>query len=288
MVYIVVLALTKASIISMYIHIFRSSVTFRRWSYAVLTLLVVNTATITPLTIVSCRPIQYFWDKDIKGGTCLDINALAYAHSGTAIVFDVIIITMPIGVLRQLNMPRRRKLQIGIMFAFGGLGLIATVLRLQSLLSFGNSLDPTVDYVPVVYWTTGELAAGIVCSSMPAIRKLLEKPLRSVVDSAKSRRTKASGATPLRPSNAWNRTPKSLSQEWSTASKSVGREQYKHIEATTPGVQRPPRFDEESGSDHFLPIQGGDEASDEVLRPMPLFGRIPKPRRVSAMSTSWI
>ncbi|KAM0323755.1 hypothetical protein ACHAQA_008692 [Verticillium albo-atrum] len=175
-VYIVVLALTKASIISMYIHIFRSSDAFRRWSYAVLSLLILSTVIITPLTIVSCRPIQFFWNKDIKGGTCLDVNALAYAHSGAAIIFDVIIITMPIRMLWRLNMAIRRKIQIGVMFAIGGFGLIATVLRLQSLLVFGKSLDPTVDYVPVVYWTTGELAAGIVCSCLPAIRKLLEKP----------------------------------------------------------------------------------------------------------------
>ncbi|PNH28256.1 hypothetical protein VD0002_g3058 [Verticillium dahliae] len=221
-VYVAVLALTKASIILMYIHIFRSSITFRRWSYAVLSMLILSTIIITPLTIVSCRPVQFFWDRDIKGGTCLDINALAYAHSAIAIFFDIIIITMPIGMLWRLNMPTNRKFQIGIMFAIGGFGLIATVLRLQSLLVFGSSLDPTADYVPVVYWTTGELAAGIICSCLPAIRKLLDKSTRRLVDSVKLRSIKKTGLTPLSPSAASHGAHKLLSRDCSSGSKSAG------------------------------------------------------------------
>ncbi|KAG7118744.1 hypothetical protein HYQ44_005887 [Verticillium longisporum] len=221
-VYVAVLALTKASIILMYIHIFRSSITFRCWSYAILSMLILSTIIITPLTIVSCRPVRFFWDRDVKGGTCVDINALAYAHSAIAILFDIIIITMPIGMLWRLNMPTTRKLQIGVMFAIGGFGLIATVLRLQSLLVFGSSLDPTADYVPVVYWTTGELAAGIICSCLPAIRKLLEKPTRRLVDSVKLRRIKKTGLTPLSPSAASHGAHKLLSRDCSSGSKSAG------------------------------------------------------------------
>ncbi|KAH6706866.1 integral membrane protein [Verticillium dahliae] len=264
-VYVAVLALTKASIILMYIHIFRSSITFRRWSYAVLSMLILSTIIITPLTIVSCRPVQFFWDRDIKGGTCLDINALAYAHSAIAIFFDIIIITMPIGMLWRLNMPTNRKFQIGIMFAIGGFGLIATVLRLQSLLVFGSSLDPTADYVPVVYWTTGELAAGIICSCLPAIRKLLDKSTRRLVDSVKLRSIKKTGLTPLSPSAASHGAHKLLSRDCSSGSKSAGTNGYEQMEDTS-GSLRADGIDAESGSDQFLPIQGVYEPPDEVLR----------------------
>jgi hypothetical protein len=63
------------------------------------------------------------------------------------------------------------------------------MIRLKSLLSFGNSLDPTCkasqpnfesmsqpiigDYVNVVIWTIVELAVAMVCSCFPAIRNLL-------------------------------------------------------------------------------------------------------------------
>ncbi|KAH7353624.1 integral membrane protein [Plectosphaerella cucumerina] len=306
-VYIVVLALTKASIIWMYIHIFRTSKTFRNWSHGVLALLALSTLIITPLTIFSCRPLRFFWNKDIRGGTCLDVNALAYAHSGMAIVFDVIIITMPIGMLWRLNMALRRKLLIGVMFAIGGFGLIATVLRLQTLLVFGNSLDPTFDYVPVLLWTTAELAAGIVCTCLPAIRKLLEKPMRRLIDSTRSHRQNHSGETPATPSAAgFLREPKSF-HDWSTGASSTRSDpldtRSDMMDTITSRIEdeEPPAFrDIESGPRDFPPLRGMDDAPRKApygprynwLREHGYSNRssswIPRPQRVSAIGTSWI
>jgi hypothetical protein len=47
------------------------------------------------------------------------------------------------------------------------------MIRLHSLAGFKISLDPTWDYTNVVIWTGAELAAGIVCASLPAVRQLL-------------------------------------------------------------------------------------------------------------------
>jgi hypothetical protein len=52
-------------------------------------------------------------------------------------------------------------------------GCITTIIRLHSLAGFKISLDPTWDYTNVVIWTGAELAAGIVCASLPAVRQLL-------------------------------------------------------------------------------------------------------------------
>ena len=72
-------------------------------------------------------------------------------------------------------MSRKKKFFIGIMFAVGGLGLIATIIRLKTLSAFGDLTDPSWSYVPLVYWTTVELAAGIVASCLPSVRILLER-----------------------------------------------------------------------------------------------------------------
>jgi hypothetical protein len=47
------------------------------------------------------------------------------------------------------------------------------VIRLRALANFRISIDPTWDYTDVSIWTGAELAAGIVCASLPAIRQLL-------------------------------------------------------------------------------------------------------------------
>lgn len=55
-------------------------------------------------------------------------------------------------------------------------GCVITIIRLHALSSFGISLDPTWDYTVVVIWTGAELAAGMVCASLPAVRQLLTLP----------------------------------------------------------------------------------------------------------------
>lgn len=52
-------------------------------------------------------------------------------------------------------------------------GCIVSAVRLRILLGFGNSIDPTWDYVFVVIWTAIELGVAIVLSCLPAIRVLL-------------------------------------------------------------------------------------------------------------------
>lgn len=291
----------------MYIHIFRTSKTFRNWSYLVLGLIALSTLIITPLTIFSCRPVQFFWDKNIKGGTCLDVNALAYAHSGVAIVFDIIIITMPIGMLFRLNMALRRKLLIGVMFAIGGFGVIATVLRLQTLLVFGNSLDPTFDYIPVIVWTTAELAAGIICTCLPAIRKLLEKPMRRFIDSTWSNKRNPSGDMPQTPSAAAFLKDQNSFHDWSTGASSTRSgpsdtmsSRTDPMDTITSRIEEEKPGDIESGPGGILAMMGSEDAPRRApygprynwLRehgyPNRSSSWIPRPQRMSAMSTTWI
>ncbi|ROW01257.1 hypothetical protein VMCG_05955 [Cytospora schulzeri] len=174
-IYIIVLTITKASILCMYLRIFWAYPPFQITCYVVLAFVIVSSAAITIATIVSCEPVRFFWNRDLPGGSCLDVTALAYANSGLAVAQDLIITLLPIYMLWSLNMSRKKKFFIGIMFAVGGLGLIATIVRLKTLSAFGDMTDPAWSYVPLVYWTTVELAAGIVASCLPSVRILLER-----------------------------------------------------------------------------------------------------------------
>ncbi|KAL8408572.1 hypothetical protein RB594_007128 [Gaeumannomyces avenae] len=171
--YIVTLALIKVSILTFYLRLFKH---YRGFRIAVIISLVVTTLSsiiIPVLTILSCRPVERFWDRDIKRGSCLSIPRLAYANSGLAIIQDVVIITFPILLVAGLEaMTRRKKMYVAGMFGVGGLGCIATILRLSTLEGFGDSIDPSWDYLPVTYWTSIELAAGFIVSCMPAFRTL--------------------------------------------------------------------------------------------------------------------
>ncbi|KAJ4288928.1 hypothetical protein N0V90_011269 [Kalmusia sp. IMI 367209] len=156
-VYTIVLGLIKASLVLFYLEIFPSP-RVRIVGHMILGWIVVNSLIIFLLTVFNCRPVNAFWDRDLKG-KCIDINALAYANSGSAITQDIVLLIFPLTCIRQLKMERHRKVAVGLMFAIGTL----------------TTIDPTWDYVPVTIWTEIELACGYVCVSLPAIRVLLSR-----------------------------------------------------------------------------------------------------------------
>lgn len=119
--YVVVLSVTKLSILFFYLRIFQSRYWFCVQVWATVALICVSTSIISVMTIFQCRPIPYFWDRDIKGGGCLDLNALAYANSAMSMAQDVIITLLPLREVLKLNMSLHKKVITTLMFALGGL-----------------------------------------------------------------------------------------------------------------------------------------------------------------------
>ncbi|KAF3003525.1 hypothetical protein E8E13_005436 [Curvularia kusanoi] len=169
--YVITLGLVKASLIAFYLQVFHER-RFRIACWIVLGFIALTTIIIQFLTIFACTPIESFWDRDIKG-KCLDVGAIGFANSALAITQDIIILIMPMPSLFKLQLKPWRKIAVTLMFAVGAFGCITTIIRLRALAGFKISLDPTWDYVTVIIWTGAELAACIVCASLPAVRQLL-------------------------------------------------------------------------------------------------------------------
>ena len=71
--------------------------------------------------VLSCAPIQYFWDKTIRNGHCINENSLSYGISAANIITDILVLVMPIPWLWKLQMPMTRKLAVIGMFLLGSL-----------------------------------------------------------------------------------------------------------------------------------------------------------------------
>ncbi|KAL3421662.1 CFEM domain-containing protein [Phlyctema vagabunda] len=169
--HVVVLGLAQIALILFYLRHFPQA-WFRCTAFLVMGLIASSTVAMLILTLIQCRPIPYLWHKDIRSGTCLDPNTLAFAKAGLSIGLNIITITLPIPVLAGMTFVRQVKISILLMFTIGSFGCIASIFHLQSLLSVKNSNDTTWDRVPAFIWTTIELATALVCSCLPAIRQL--------------------------------------------------------------------------------------------------------------------
>lgn len=179
--YVVVLCLLKVSLVLFYLEIFVVIPRFKTFAYLTLAFILINSVVVLFVTIFACRPISLFWNRDIKNGTCINVQALAYTISGSALVQDIMLLVLPLCFICKLQIKRHRKIAISLMFAVGTFGAVATLMRLPSLSTFKISIDPTWDYVPMMTWSQLELAACFICVSLPSIRILFAKIVPTTV-----------------------------------------------------------------------------------------------------------
>lgn len=71
-------------------------------------------------TFLICIPAEFFWDKSV-GGTCLDSLALWFANAALNIVTDIAILIIPLRIILQIQLPRKQKMWLVLVFAIGGM-----------------------------------------------------------------------------------------------------------------------------------------------------------------------
>jgi len=115
-----VIGFTKMAILLLYLRVF-SSKSFR---LVVITSLLVVAAYIPAFALAvafHCIPISFGWTgwTGETQGHCINLNAFAWAHAATNIVFDVFIIVLPVPQLLHLRLGRRKKIHVLLMFSVG-------------------------------------------------------------------------------------------------------------------------------------------------------------------------
>jgi hypothetical protein len=62
---------------------------------------------------------------------------------------------------------------------------VVSALRLQSLIHFGASENPTWDQADVIHWSNIEINVGIICACMPSLRIMLVRMFPKMLGSTK-------------------------------------------------------------------------------------------------------
>ena len=69
---------------------------------------------------LNCIPVAKFWDDSIQG-FCLNKTHLWFSNASMHISTDIAILIIPIPALMAVDLPRKQKIVLMIMFALGGL-----------------------------------------------------------------------------------------------------------------------------------------------------------------------
>ncbi|KAH6892391.1 hypothetical protein B0T10DRAFT_559979 [Thelonectria olida] len=176
--YMVAEMLVQMSLLAFYIRVFPgASVFVRRASWALMGVVACFGIANTCSMIFQCTPIPFFWkgwSGEVKG-RCIDINLFSWIRAAIEIAIDVAILSLPLPSVVKLQMNWKKKVQVLIMFALGFVITIISIIRLQSLIQFSKTSNPTFDNSPAIYWSVLECDMFIICACMPAIRSVLSK-----------------------------------------------------------------------------------------------------------------
>ncbi|MCJ1358338.1 MAG: hypothetical protein MMC33_008337 [Icmadophila ericetorum] len=163
--------LTKLSILYFYTRIFPAR-QFRVITIICSALVISWYIVLVFLVCFGCRPIQFYWDKSIRGGYCVNENDLSYGTTAANVVMDLIVLLLPIPSLWALHMPAGRRISLVFLFLLGGFVCIASIVRIP-LLTDLNPLDVTWTVLAAGTWLQVETNLGIVCACLPTMRPLI-------------------------------------------------------------------------------------------------------------------
>lgn len=91
--------------------------------------------------LFQCHPVQKSWRPNIKG-TCLPNDKTFYPMAANSIVFDILVILMPIPLLWSTNIDPRKKAVLAFLFAMFAFTTVCSFLRMGQIavtMKTGNS-----------------------------------------------------------------------------------------------------------------------------------------------------
>lgn len=84
--------------------------------------------------IVQCIPIEGAWDPNIKNPKCFSSKTLEYIQLYQAIlmlIFDVMIVALPIPTVWKLQMPMTRRLIVIGLFSLGKILVVSSIYLIR-------------------------------------------------------------------------------------------------------------------------------------------------------------
>ncbi|KFZ18480.1 hypothetical protein V501_01188, partial [Pseudogymnoascus sp. VKM F-4519 (FW-2642)] len=174
-VYYTSLGFVKVSIIVQYLRIFVDK-RMRITCWVLLVAVTLYSLTTIFCAAFTCYPVHFFWDTDAAGShTCLDQKSLWFANASLNIVTDMLVLICPMPALSHLQLPKRQKIGVMLVFAIGGVTVIMSILRLHSLYVISVSKDVSWDNVGASTWSMVELNTGITCACLPMLKSLIAR-----------------------------------------------------------------------------------------------------------------
>ncbi|KAK8026757.1 hypothetical protein PG991_003813 [Apiospora marii] len=146
--------------------------------------------------VFACVPLQAVWDLTITDANCklrARLKDIGTANSVVNILTDLAMVALPVLVVLDLQVNRNTKISLVLILSLGLFACAASVIRAVYAYSMTDP-DYTRRY-DFLIWFNVELHAGILAASLPTLRPLFSKILKSTTSYGRSNKQRGYGGT---------------------------------------------------------------------------------------------
>ena len=172
-IWAVTVSITKASILSQYMRVFRSPCTRLCCIFLLLSL--------WPFTlwgvlggIALCEPVAKLWNVQLPGH-CRDAQTYWVSVGAINIVLDFLTLLLPLPAISGLHLPRKQKIATMLVFLLGFVVCAVSVIRLTTVLVASEQGDYVMSGIWSIIWSVVEVNVGIICASLLALKAFVVK-----------------------------------------------------------------------------------------------------------------
>ncbi|KAI0455417.1 hypothetical protein F5B21DRAFT_503471 [Xylaria acuta] len=133
-----------------------------------------------------CKPLSGFWDLN-SGAKCYSVTLFirfGLANTALSIFTDILLATLPIPVVWQLQLKKRIRIYLIVMLALGwgavGIGIVKAIKQINF-----NPFGDTTYEISIPTWAFVQLNVSIIAACAPQLKRLL-RPLLGPTNSYKT------------------------------------------------------------------------------------------------------
>ncbi|PHH60545.1 hypothetical protein CDD81_1550 [Ophiocordyceps australis] len=131
------------------------------------------------LVVFHCRPVTglwpYGWEPGTEKYTCLQWGLVYVVISTISLFCDLLLFGIPVAMLKILEMPRRRKIQLGCILLPGIAVIVISITRLAFVIVGQWQSDMSWSYNAMLGVEVSEIGATLIALSIPGFKPLVDR-----------------------------------------------------------------------------------------------------------------
>ncbi|KAF4984314.1 hypothetical protein FZEAL_465 [Fusarium zealandicum] len=136
------------------------------------------------ISLFGCQPIYASWDLVAQAtGKCVDKFGFFLAASVANVVMDLIILLLPLRIVIPLQIPRRQKISLLLLFTTGGFVIIVAIYNCVLTVNLFSSENYTWGLAYELCWMYAELTGCVICASASSLKPFFKQCLPGIFSS---------------------------------------------------------------------------------------------------------